>query len=117
MKTTLKIAALGAVMTCAGALAQQPPAEPPAQEPPETQSPATMPPAQAPAETPATTTRAQLPDFKTVDKNADGSVSKTEAASIPVLIQVWADADGDQDGSLSSAEYNAVVAAYEEANR
>jgi hypothetical protein len=49
-----------------------------------------------------------LPEFKTVDANADGSISKTEAAAVPGLTNVWADADRDQSGSLSSAEYDAA---------
>lgn len=46
-----------------------------------------------------------LPEFSTVDVNADGAISQDEAKSLPELAAVWAEADADKNGKLSSKEY------------
>jgi hypothetical protein len=43
--------------------------------------------------------------FNDMDKNNDGKLSRTEAASNKTLISKWKDLDTDGDGSLSRAEY------------
>lgn len=44
-----------------------------------------------------------------VDTNADGSISKEEAAANPGLSQVFDQADANTDGSLTADEYKAFV--------
>lgn len=111
---TFKIAAFSALLACGAAFAQQ---EPPMQQPADEY------PAQPPAQTsPSTTesssdatqaTGSQLPEFKTVDANGDGQLSRDEAAAAPGLSQVWSDADADKNGSLSSSEYDRARQAME----
>jgi hypothetical protein len=50
-----------------------------------------------------------VPSFTTLDANADGSVSKDEAASSTVVLDQWDSLDADQSGSLSSTEYANVT--------
>jgi hypothetical protein len=45
-----------------------------------------------------------------VDMDKDGKLSKTEAASVPALGQVFDQADADADGSLTADEYKSYVA-------
>jgi len=45
------------------------------------------------------------PGFHALDKNGDGSISKTEAAANPALAKNFAEADKNHDGKLSRAEY------------
>ena len=45
------------------------------------------------------------PGFHALDKNGDGSISKTEAAANPALAKKFAEADKNNDGKLSRAEY------------
>ena len=59
---------------------------------------------------PAQTGPATLPEpFETLDQNADGAISKDEAAIDPPLAQAFGTLDKDADGRLSPEEY----AAYE----
>jgi hypothetical protein len=44
-----------------------------------------------------------------VDTNADGNISKEEAAANPGLSQVFDQADANADGSLTPDEYKAFV--------
>ena len=44
-----------------------------------------------------------------VDTNADGNISKEEAAANPGLSQVFDQADANADGSLTADEYKAFV--------
>jgi hypothetical protein len=43
--------------------------------------------------------------FNEMDKNDDGKLSRTEAASKPQLLSKWKELDKDNDGSLSRTEY------------
>lgn len=45
-----------------------------------------------------------------VDTDKDGSLTKSEASTVPALAQVFDQADGDADGTLTTAEYKAYVA-------
>ncbi len=45
-----------------------------------------------------------------IDLDKDGKLSKTEAAAVPALVQVFDQADSNADGSLTSDEYKAHVA-------
>ena len=45
-----------------------------------------------------------------VDTDKNGSLSKSEASSVPALSQVFEQADADADGSLTADEYKAYVA-------
>ena len=47
-----------------------------------------------------------LPEFKTVDTDQDGYVSRDEAAQVPQIANLYQGADLDQDGKLSSNEYD-----------
>jgi hypothetical protein len=47
----------------------------------------------------------QAKGFNDMDKNKDGKLSRTEAASNKTLISKWKELDTDGDGSLSRAEY------------
>jgi len=46
-----------------------------------------------------------LPEFKTLDTDQDGYVSKDEASQVPQIANLYQGADLDQDGKLSSNEY------------
>lgn len=48
--------------------------------------------------------------WEDVDANKDGALSQDEAAAVPSLVQVFAQADADADGSLTADEYTAYVA-------
>ena len=45
-----------------------------------------------------------------VDTDKNGSLSKSEASSVPALGQVFDQADADADGALTADEYKAYVA-------
>ena len=45
-----------------------------------------------------------------VDTDKDGSLSKTEASTVPALAQVFDQADSNADGTLTADEYKAYVA-------
>lgn len=45
-----------------------------------------------------------------LDADKDGKLTKTEAASVEALTQVFDDADSDKDGALTPDEYKAFVA-------
>ena len=45
-----------------------------------------------------------------VDADKDGKLTKTEAAAVPALGQVFDKADGNTDGALTADEYKAYVA-------
>jgi len=80
--------------------------------PTETQQPATPTESPAPATAPAESA-AGAPAKKSwadVDGDKDGKLSKTEAATVPALGQVFDQADADADGSLTADEYKAYVA-------
>ena len=49
--------------------------------------------------------------FNDMDKNADGKLTRAEAASNKDLLKKWKDADTDGDGALSRVEYLKVMAA------
>ncbi len=63
------------------------------------------------AAAPASGTAApQKKSWSDVDTDKNGSLSKTEAATVPALGQVFDQADADADGSLTADEYKAYVA-------
>jgi Ca2+-binding EF-hand superfamily protein len=47
--------------------------------------------------------------FARADKNADGKLSKEEAAAMPAIAEVFEKADVDKDGFLSKAEFAEVA--------
>jgi len=49
------------------------------------------------------------PGFNNLDKDKDGSLSKTEAAANPDLAKKFEEADKDHDGKLTRAEYLSVM--------
>ena len=53
----------------------------------------------------ATTFAGEMPDFQTVDINADGAISLEEAKSVEGLEAAFVTADIDKDGQLNEAEY------------
>ncbi|HZH42761.1 MAG TPA: EF-hand domain-containing protein [Lysobacter sp.] len=61
------------------------------------------------ATTATTDTGAQKKTWADVDIDKDGNLSQTEAAAIPALAQVFAQADGNADGKLSADEYRGYV--------
>ena len=80
MDKRIKIAAIAALLGCSAAYANDP--------------------AQ-----PADTMAKALPEFSTLDVNADGAISSDEAKGQADLTAVWADVDADKNGKLSSKEY------------
>lgn len=54
-------------------------------------------------------TQAGAMSWSDIDTDKDGNISKTEAAAMPALDRVFADADGDADGSLTADEYRAYA--------
>lgn len=58
----------------------------------------------------ATTAAPAKKSWADVDADKDGKLTKTEAAAVPALSQVFDLADGDTDGALTAAEYKAYVA-------
>jgi Ca2+-binding EF-hand superfamily protein len=50
-----------------------------------------------------------LPSFDTLDKDKDGLVTATEARSSPAIAARFAEADKNQDGFLSRAEFNSIA--------
>ena len=92
MTTMKKFPLLGAALAlaCAAvpvALAQD------ASEPTQERTPTTAPPTAAPR------------PFEELDRNADGAISKDEAAVDPPLAQAFGTLDKDADGRLSPEEY------------
>lgn len=47
--------------------------------------------------------------WQELDKDGNGSLSKTEAAGVPSLSQIFEQADSNQDGELSQDEYKAFL--------
>ena len=47
----------------------------------------------------------EMPDFQTVDINADGAISLEEAKNVEGLEAAFVTADIDKDGQLNEAEY------------
>jgi len=71
--------------------------------------------AAAPAATPAPAAEASTgapakKSWADVDGDKDGKLSKTEAAVVPALGQVFDQADGNADGALTADEYKSYVA-------
>ncbi len=58
----------------------------------------------------AATAAPQKKSWADVDTNKDGALSKTEAATVPALGQVFDKADSNADGALTTDEYKAYVA-------
>ncbi|MGJ7901715.1 EF-hand domain-containing protein [Lysobacter sp. 1R34A] len=52
----------------------------------------------------------QKKSWADVDGDKDGNLSKTEAAAVPALGQVFEQADSDANGALTPDEYKAYVA-------
>lgn len=49
-------------------------------------------------------------DFKTIDRNGDGYLSRDEVqAVVPQILAVFDRVDGDKDGKLNPAEYDAAL--------
>ncbi len=57
----------------------------------------------------ATAFAVEMPDFKTLDINADGVISLEEAKSVEGLEAAFIGADMDKDGQLSEAEYEELT--------
>jgi hypothetical protein len=53
----------------------------------------------------AAATPAKVTAFKDLDKNSDGFLNRTEAASSTGLVAMFPDLDANKDGKLSSQEY------------
>lgn len=51
---------------------------------------------------------AALPEFESLDANADGFISQEEAVMDQDLMTAFAKADSDKDGKLSPEEYKAI---------
>ena len=66
--------------------------------------------AQAEPAAAAPTAAPQKKSWADVDSNKDGALSKTEAATVPALGQVFEQADSNADGALTTDEYKAYVA-------
>jgi len=64
----------------------------------------------APAEQAAPSADAKKVTWADLDADKDGSLSKTEAAPLASLSQVFDQADTDADGKLTADEYKAYVA-------
>lgn len=79
---------------------QAPPAEQTSADAATQSAPATEAPAAAP----------QKKSWADVDGDKNGSLSKSEASSVPALSQVFDQADTNADGSLTAEEYKAYVA-------
>jgi Ca2+-binding EF-hand superfamily protein len=62
------------------------------------------------AQTAATPTPAEAA-FKRVDGNADGKISKVEAAAMPGLAAKFAELDRDKDDALTLAEFSVAYTA------
>ena len=61
--------------------------------------------AQASGADPATTGTPAPKPFEELDTNADGAISKDEAAADPALVQLFGTLDKDADGRLTAEEY------------
>lgn len=59
--------------------------------------------------TPQTSASAGQQGWEQVDTNADGAISKQEAAVNPSLTQIFDQADANADGSLTTEEYKIFV--------
>lgn len=46
----------------------------------------------------------EVPGFNEMDKDADGALTRTEAAGNPALLALFKEADDDGDGKLSRLE-------------
>ncbi|MBU8975783.1 MULTISPECIES: EF-hand domain-containing protein [unclassified Lysobacter] len=95
-KPLIAAAALVAVLSAPLAFAQS--ATPQSQDP-----------AAASAAQPASGAPAKK-SWSDVDTDKNGSLSKSEASSVPALGQVFDQADADADGALTADEYKAYVA-------
>ncbi len=84
MDNRIKIAAFAALLSCSAAFAGEQPADPATTADPMAKS---------------------LPEFSTLDVNADGAISSEEASAQAELTAIWADVDADKNGKLSSKEY------------
>lgn len=94
-------AALAAPMAFAQSSAEQPPAS-------DAATPAAT--AQEPAAAAPTAAAPQKKSWADVDTDKSGNLSKTEAASVPALSQVFEQADSDANGQLTPDEYKNYVA-------
>lgn len=101
-KPLLATAALVAALSAPLAFAQT-------ASPAPTQDAAAAPASAAPAAA-APTAAPQKKSWADVDSNKDGALSKTEAATVPALGQVFDKADANADGALTTDEYKAYVA-------
>jgi len=81
-----------------------PPAEAATQAEPNAPAATTAPAAGATAVAPA------KKSWSDVDLDKDGKLTKSEAATVPALGQVFDQADGNADGTLTTDEYKAYVA-------
>lgn len=102
-KPLLAAAALVAALSAPLAFAQTASPEP-AQDAAAAQAEPAAPAAAAPTAAP------QKKSWADVDSNKDGALSKTEAATVPALGQVFDKADANADGALTTDEYKAYVA-------
>jgi EF hand len=121
MNTMFKVATLSTLLACGAAFAQDPgPPAQPEQTPPArpadpipAPSDETMPENTTSPSTQTMSSDGRWQDFRTADANGDGYVSKNEAEANPTLIEVFTEVDADQNGSLSSGEYDEARRQYE----
>ena len=104
------VASLSAPLAFAQQAEQAPPAEQTAQSTDAAAAAATDATTAQASEPAATAAAPQKKSWSDVDMDKDGNLSKTEAASVPALGQVFDKADSNADGSLTADEYKAYVA-------
>ncbi|TYT27619.1 EF-hand domain-containing protein [Luteimonas viscosa] len=101
--------ALGAALAMPMAFAQEA-TTPAPQDPTAPTAPTTTAPTTAPTQSTAPATEQQPLTWADVDVDGSGTLSKTEAAAVPALAQVFDDADADSNGELTPDEYKAFAA-------
>jgi len=107
-KSLIGLVALGSALVMPLAFAQSDTASTPAQDSTQSATPADQ--YAAPTQQAAPTADAKKVTWADLDADKDGSLSKTEAAPLASLSQVFDQADTDADGKLTADEYKAYVA-------
>jgi hypothetical protein len=107
-KTLIGLVALGSALVMPMAFAQSETAPTATQDTTQSAPPAEQ--STAPTEQAAPAAAAKQVTWADLDADKDGSLSKTEAAPLQSLSQVFDQADSDADGKLTADEYKAYVA-------
>ncbi|MDH7453975.1 EF-hand domain-containing protein [Luteimonas composti] len=98
--------AFGAALAIPAAFAQDPTTQTPPTDPTTTTAPTPTTP------TPTAPTAEQKPlTWADLDVDGNGTLSQTEAATLPALSQVFSQADADGNGELTPDEYKTFAAA------